>query len=205
VATTLPYVSRISRRRRIPGRYCRAPRRAVLLRSIIDGRCSRCSRVVIVEMVCRRFAVVLAALLVVSGCGRASEADNVRSVARRFYAALASSNGAEACTLISGEARAQLEREVRLLETQLSKRVDCATVVHAITKPPAISRRLRSVKVDSVVLTGDTATVRTTTPGGASPIDDSLVRTAKGWRINGPLLPAWLLTGSRTPRKPIGG
>jgi hypothetical protein len=107
-----------------------------------------------------RAAVVVAALgalaLTALGCGGddKSDADQVKDVVADFYAALADGDGAQACDLVTGSAKAQVSAGQESCEesvSQAAKRVD-----------DELKEELRSIEIRDIKVEGKEATCTAT-------------------------------------------
>ena len=145
-----------------------------------------------------RIAALLAAL-VVSGCGSsgdkdqpasqatpeataedtaavAGEKDRVRATTRTFFAAMVNGNGKRACTMLEASNRSAIPKlaAARGLPSGLS----CGDAVDRLAK----KRKLGSVKVGSVEVEGDTATVDVTAASGeGAPVQ--LIKEGNEWKV----------------------
>jgi hypothetical protein len=106
--------------------------------------------------------LVLAALLVAGGCGTGGREDDIRAVAERFSNAVGEGDGAAACSLMTADAREQLEKDER-------EPCQDAVIKLSVSTPP-VSRVSVYVTAASADLAG----------GGTLFLD----RTTKGWRVS---------------------
>lgn len=122
-------------------------------------------------------AVVL--VLSLGACGGGSSEDDVRSASEDFVAAFKDENWEEVCSLMTEKSRAQLEKAGEALEAKGG----CPDVWEKAKKflPPETEKQLDNFEIDTVKVSGDTATV-TTTDAKGSPTQ--LIKEDGEWRIN---------------------
>jgi hypothetical protein len=135
-------------------------------------------------------AALLALSLALTACGgSSSDKAQVESVARRYFASLGSGNGAELCSLLSGEATQQLIRGGALIGslTHRSKPLSCPEVVTAVHETLGGDQlaELRKVNVSVHSLSGNNASVRVTVPKAGRTVLVPMTKTADGWLISG--------------------
>lgn len=150
-----------------------------------------------------RVALFVAVSIALIGCGGAeSSSDGVRSVVEQYYAARESGNGAEACSLLTNEAREEIVRPLLVYQARLRRRFDCARLMtlyaRAVLREPVGLRELTSTIIGPATVTGNQATVVVTQPH-EGPHDVPLVKTADAWRISKQIARV------AVPPKPIGG
>jgi mono/diheme cytochrome c family protein len=149
----------------------------------------------------------LAALALLAGCGETrSDPAQVRSAAQRYFAGLANGDGAEVCSLLTGEAQQQVLRAARTVDT-LAKRLrrplagGCPGFVSlyakALAEDPQSVQATKQVKIGSATVRGVNATVRVQERGTGVQLLP-LVKTAHGWRIS-ELRVAFAQVGSSGP------
>ena len=149
--------------------------------------------------VLRRVAAVALVPMAFAGCGGSksksaggtkSESAEVTSVAHRYYAALASGNGSEFCSLLTGETREELLKEIQSvyrIQGRRANNLTCPEVVkilHEGTQDQIAG--FNQAKVTVLSLSGNSATVSVTLSiaGQSRATAVTLSKTASGWLIS---------------------
>ena len=124
----------------------------------------------------RSSLALIVAAVAMAGCGSShNPKSEVRAVIEQYYAALEKGNGAKACSLYTESAREEIAREMRssggppkctpLLSIRLGLHLD------------------QPLKIVSVSMMGNRATVVLHKPQAGSSETATLVKTPRGWRI----------------------
>jgi hypothetical protein len=126
-----------------------------------------------------------------SAGGTKSESAEVASVAHRYYAALASGNGSEFCSLLTGETREELIKEIQSvyrIQGRQANNLTCPLVVKTLREGIRQDQiaGLKQAKVTVVSLSGNSATVSVTLSiaGRSRATAVTLSKTAAGWLIS---------------------
>lgn len=124
-------------------------------------------------------SAMVALLLSLVGCGGSSDEDDVRSAAENFASAFKDENWSEVCTLMTKQSKAQLEQAGELLQADGGCEDVWKKAANRI--PEEAKRQLDDFEIDTVEVTGDTATVSSTTAKD----DPAQLRKEDGeWKVN---------------------
>ena len=122
--------------------------------------------------------VLAACAVAAAGCGSTkSDRDQIRSTIEASQRAYAAGDGSAYCKLLVDAARKQLTS---------GRQFGCTSRVERDTKSldEASRTRIRSARITTMDISGDTATVTTTAPGPERHIE--LVKVVHGWKIHQP-------------------
>jgi len=146
-----------------------------------------------------RVAALALVPMAVAGCGGSksksagrakSEGAEVTSVAHRYYAALASGNGSEFCSLLTGETREELIKEIQSvyrIQGRRANNLTCPEVVKILHEGAQDQiAGLKQAKVTVLSLSSNRATVSVTVSiaGYIRATAITLSKTASGWLIS---------------------
>lgn len=134
----------------------------------------------------KRVAALAALPLMLAACGATqSQSSDVRSVGNRYVAALAADNGAEACSLLTGEAKRELIGAMAAFgprdQTRSLSCPEDVKLIYGLLGTDDIAA-LKRAHPTVVSMTGSTARVRVS--AGAITTDVPLSKTPAGWLVS---------------------
>ncbi len=129
-------------------------------------------------------AIVLA--LAAAGCGGSDGAkkdeDQIRTAVTNYVQAFVNKDAAAACALLTEQAKQRLAQQAGAAGGSCEKTL--GQVVKTFVTPQTASQ-LRRIKVDSVKVSGDTATVDTTPDFGGQNKPTGMKKVNGRWLVNG--------------------
>lgn len=136
----------------------------------------------------RRLVALIAFATTLAGCGGGGQSNSsqVVSVTHRYFAAVASGNGAEACSLLSGQAKERLLRNAPAFSvfTHQNRLLSCPEeikVAHDFLGPEALAAYSKAA-VTVQAISGSSATARAVL--GSRTTSVPLSKTSHGWLID---------------------
>jgi len=130
-------------------------------------------------------APVAALALLGVGCGGSSDGDKnaeqIRSTVTTYVTAFVNKDAAKACSLLTDSAQKRLSQ-------QAGGAGSCEKTIGQVVKAfvtPKVASQLRQIKVDSVKIDGDTATVETKPNFGGQSKPTQLKKVDGQWLVDG--------------------